>query len=75
MTLLHHYMSQLYICTLLDRDCSIVIFITQAASNCYIYLVTIKLVILFITILTDELHWMTVSGVVALVVQPISEML
>ena len=30
------YMSQLNICTLLDQNCSIVMFITQAAPNCNI---------------------------------------
>jgi len=67
MALLYHHMSQLNIYTLLDEDCSIVIFITEATPNCYISY--------HHTIPPDELHWMTVSGVVPLVVPPMSEML
>ena len=40
-----------------------------------ILVIYIKLVILDITISTDELHWITVSGVVPVDVLPMSEML
>jgi len=60
------------ICALLDQDCNIVIFIIQAVPNCY-YQVSNNL--LLITIPTDELHWMTVSGLVRLVALPMSEIL
>jgi len=75
MALLYYHMSQLNICTLFDQRCSIVIFITQAAPNCYNCYQVSNNIILVITLPTDELHWMTVSGVVTLVVLPMNEML